>query len=132
MSVFTVLFSVAVLLLAGLLVDGGAAMNARLQAADIAEQAARAAADTIDVDHLRATGKVRILNGDAACARARGILAAQATASATLTSCVVEGDGQHATAGVQIRWKAFFLTIIGFGGGTMAAAATAGPRTGQG
>lgn len=57
MSVFTVLFSVAVFLLAGLLVDGGAAINARLRAADVAEQAARAGADQIDVDHLRATGR---------------------------------------------------------------------------
>ncbi len=38
MSTFVVLFSVAVFLLAGLLVDGGAAINARLRAADIAEQ----------------------------------------------------------------------------------------------
>ena len=57
MSVFTVIFSVVVFLLAGLLVDGGAAINARLRAADIAEQAARSAADQIDVEHLRATGQ---------------------------------------------------------------------------
>ncbi|MFC7104684.1 Tad domain-containing protein [Nonomuraea rubra] len=57
MSVFTVLFSVVVFLLAGLLVDGGSAINARLRAADVAEQAARAGADELDVDHLRETGR---------------------------------------------------------------------------
>ena len=72
MSVFTVLFSVVVFLLAGLLVDGGAAINARLRAADIAEQAARAGADQIDVDHLRATGEARMLGQAEVCARARG------------------------------------------------------------
>lgn len=61
MSIFTVIFSVVVFLLAGLLVDGGAAINARLRAADVAEQAARAAADEIDVEHLRATGQARLL-----------------------------------------------------------------------
>jgi Flp pilus assembly protein TadG len=128
--VFVVLFSVAVLVLAGLLVDGGSTINARLRAADIAEQAARAAADTIDVDHLRATGEVRISDGAAACARARAILAAQGDATAVLTRCVLGNGAQQVTTGVQIQWKAYFLTIIGFSGGTMAAEATAGPQTG--
>ena len=64
MAVFTVVFAAAVFLLAGLLVDGGAAINARLRAADIAEQGARAAADEIDVDRLRETGRI-VLRGDA-------------------------------------------------------------------
>ncbi|GAB3886299.1 hypothetical protein GCM10027612_23150 [Microbispora bryophytorum subsp. camponoti] len=78
MSVFVVLFSGVVFLLAGLLVDGGAAMNARLKAADIAEQAARAAADQIDVETLRATGEVRLLADEGAvCGAAEKITADQ-------------------------------------------------------
>jgi hypothetical protein len=130
LSVFVVLFSVAVFVLAGLLVDGGASINARLRAADIAEQAARAAADTIDVDHLRATGEVRISDGAAACGRARDILTAQGDRTAVLTRCVVGAGAQRVTTGVQIQWKAYFLTIIGFSGGIMTADATAGPQTG--
>ena len=45
-AVFTVVFAVAVVFLTALIVDGGIAMNARERAADIAEQAARAAAGT--------------------------------------------------------------------------------------
>ncbi|GAA3831303.1 hypothetical protein GCM10022226_60440 [Sphaerisporangium flaviroseum] len=131
-AVFTVLFSVAVLILVGLLVDGGGAINARLRAADIAEQAARAGADSIDVDHLRATGKVRILDDGEACTKAGAIVGAHADASAVLASCAVGDGAQDVTVTVTLTWKAYFLTIIGFGGGTMEATATAGPRTGQG
>ncbi|MGH3387587.1 MAG: pilus assembly protein TadG-related protein, partial [Actinomadura sp.] len=37
-SIFTVIFALFVILLAGLLVDGGLAIHARQRAADIAEQ----------------------------------------------------------------------------------------------
>ncbi|GII75509.1 membrane protein [Sphaerisporangium rufum] len=131
-AAFTVLFSIAVLILAGLLVDGGGAINARLRAADIAEQAARAGADSIDVDHLRETGQVRLLDDGQACDKAAAILGQHADPSAALQSCAVGGGGQEVTVSVTLRWQAYFLTIIGFGGGTMRATATAGPRTGLG
>lgn len=129
LAVFVVLFSVAVLVMAGLLVDGGASINARLRAADIAEQAARAAADTVDIEELRATGKVRISGGSRACGRARAVVRAHREAGAVLTRCAVASGAQRVTAQVRIEWKAFFLTIIGFSGGTMTAEASAGPRT---
>ena len=47
-----------------LVVDGGQAMNAKSRAADIAEQAARAAAGDVNVGSLRA-GTVGL--GDGAC-----------------------------------------------------------------
>ena len=53
MAVFTVVFAVAVIFLLALIVDGGNAMNARERAADIAGQAARAAADDISPATLR-------------------------------------------------------------------------------
>jgi Flp pilus assembly protein TadG len=53
-AVFTVVFAVAVVFLTALIVDGGNAMNARERAADIAGQAARAAADDIQTSALRA------------------------------------------------------------------------------
>jgi Flp pilus assembly protein TadG len=52
-SVFTAVFAFAVLLLVGLLVDGGDALNGRARAADIAEQAARAAATDLSLQSLR-------------------------------------------------------------------------------
>ncbi|MBE1590238.1 pilus assembly protein TadG-related protein [Nonomuraea angiospora] len=128
MSVFTVLFSVVVFLLAGLLVDGGAAINARLRAADVAEQAARAGADEIDVDHLRSTGQTRLLGEDQVCARADEIVAAQGGEGVTRGECAV-GQGQaQVTVSVSARWQAFFLSAIGFPGGEMTGQAVAAPE----
>ncbi|MFC4057962.1 pilus assembly protein TadG-related protein [Planomonospora corallina] len=129
MAVFTVLFSVVVFLLAGLLVDGGAAINARLRAADIAEQAARAAADRIDVEHLRRTGQVRLEAGDTACAAAEEVVSAHAAADVELTACE-PGDAEVEVT-VSVRWEAFFLAALGFPGSEMEAAVVAGPDIGE-
>ena len=63
LSLFVVLLTPAVVLLAGLLVDGGIAINARERAADVAQQAARAGANDLNVTALR-SGRVE-LNQDA-------------------------------------------------------------------
>ncbi|TMR96132.1 hypothetical protein EJK15_25100 [Nonomuraea basaltis] len=126
MSVFTVLFSVVVFLLAGLLVDGGSAINARLRAADVAEQAARAGADQIDVDHLRTTGQTRLLGEDQVCARADEIVAAQGGDDVTSGECTV--GQEQVTVTVSVRWEAFFLSAIGFPGSEMNGEATAAPE----
>ncbi|MEV5325770.1 pilus assembly protein TadG-related protein [Nonomuraea sp. N2-4H] len=127
MSVFTVLFSVVVFLLAGLLVDGGSAINARLRAADVAEQAARAAADRLDVDHLRQTGETRLLGEDQVCARAEEITAAQGGGDVRFGECTVDGQAQ-VTVTVSVRWEAFFLGAIGFSGAEMTGEASAAPE----
>ncbi len=129
MAVFTVLFSAVVFLLAGLLVDGGAAINARLRAADVAEQAARAAADRIDVEYLRETGRARLLEGDAVCGEAREIVSAHDGGDVELVACE-PGDGQVEVT-VSVRWEAFFLAALGFPGSEMEASVTAGPDIGE-
>ncbi|MEU0565532.1 flp pilus-assembly TadE/G-like family protein [Nonomuraea sp. NPDC005983] len=128
MSVFTVLFSVVVFLLAGLLVDGGAAINARLRAADIAEQAARAGADRIDEAQLRRTGQVRLLDEGQVCARADEIVTALAGTDVTRGDCTVAGGGAEVTVAVKVRWNALFLGALGFPGSEMEGRATAGPE----
>lgn len=131
MSVFVVIFSIAVFLLAGLLVDGGAAINARLKAADVAEQGARAAADQIDIDALRATGQVRLLaDSGAVCDRAREIVTAHVAHGVRMTECLIGGGQNEVTIGVGVHWDAFFLSVLGFRGSDMEAAATAGPDAG--
>ena len=52
-AMFTTIFAVFVIALAGLVVDGGLTIHARQRAADIAEQAARFAAQDIDINALR-------------------------------------------------------------------------------
>ncbi|TDE00049.1 pilus assembly protein [Jiangella asiatica] len=61
---------VMLFMLAGLVVDGGLAINARQRIYDDVEQAARAAANEIDLDALYSTGEVILLQ-DQAAARAR-------------------------------------------------------------
>jgi len=75
-TVFVVGFAVVLLACAGLVVDGGTALNARMKLADEVEQAARAGAQQIDEEQLRLNGQVR-LNTLAAGDRARAYLVAQ-------------------------------------------------------
>lgn len=127
MSVFTVLFSVVVFLLAGLLVDGGAAINARLRAADVAEQAARAGADRIDVEYLRQTGQARLLSQEEVCARAEQVVSAYSPTEVKPADCQVGGAQTQVTVWVRVSWKAFFLGVLGFPGAEMEGQATAAP-----
>jgi hypothetical protein len=71
-TVFVVVFAIAVVFLTGLILDGGIALNARERAVDIAGQAARAAAGDIDLTTLEGGGKPVI--GPGACARAQELI----------------------------------------------------------
>ena len=64
-SAMVVTLIVMLFVLAGLVVDGGFAINARQKIYDDAEQAARRAANQIDIETLRATGEISILEGQA-------------------------------------------------------------------
>ncbi len=59
-TLFVVGMSLLLLVCAGLVVDGGLAINARMRVADDAEQAARVGADSIDVQVLRAGGDIQV------------------------------------------------------------------------
>jgi Flp pilus assembly protein TadG len=89
-----VIFTFTTLALLILVVDGGQTMNAKSRAADIAEQAARAAADDISVGGLRAAkGTVSLAGGacDLRSGPAAQLVASYASgvpgATATLTAC---------------------------------------------
>ncbi|WP_203980851.1 pilus assembly protein TadG-related protein [Planotetraspora silvatica] len=128
MSVFVVVFSLAVFLLAGLLVDGGAAINARLKAADIAEQAARGAADQIDVPLLRNTGQVRLLGDDDVCAKAEQVVDAQAAEGVAMEDC--SPTATEVTVVVSAHWDTVFLSMLGFDAYDMEGSAIAAPDEG--
>src|SRR5262249_36520914 len=78
-TVFVVFFTLVALALARRLVDVGSAVSAQERAADLAEQAARAAANAIDVADLR-SGTVAI-DQTRACADASNLIQAYAAAS---------------------------------------------------
>ncbi|NVI89427.1 pilus assembly protein [Actinomadura sp. BRA 177] len=124
---YTVLFTPVVLLLAGLLVDGGLAIHARQRAADMAEQAARAGANQIDTDALRETGKP-VLDPGRAQAAACDLLAAYPD-EVTASQC--EANDQEVAVTVRISVRPQLLGIIpGFGEFQLTSSATARPVTG--
>ncbi len=119
-AVFTVVFAVAVVFLTALIVDGGIAMNARERAADIAEQAARAAAGNIGIAGLRAGGVASI--GPGACGLAGRLVSAYSqqdssgvdrVTGATMTSCVAAVGTETATVAVTITTRPLVGGILG-------------------
>ncbi len=59
-TIFVLAMSVVLMLCAGLVIDGGMGINARMRVADDAEQAARAGANAVDVAQLRSGGALVI------------------------------------------------------------------------
>ena len=64
-TAFVVIFTLALLAMAGLVLDGGLALAAKVQAIDDAQAAARAGAQAIDIPLYRATGQVTLDPGEA-------------------------------------------------------------------
>lgn len=105
-SIILVLLTPALLAVAGLVVDGGRAINARERAANQAEQAARAAADALDIDALRA-GTGELIDPVAAKRRAESYLAASgSTGTVTVNSGTV-------TVTVTATTRTAFFAVIG-------------------
>lgn len=80
-----VMWSVVVVVLAGLVIDGGLMISQKERAADLAAQAARAQAENLDTTVLRDTGKAQIdlVSGTDPCALARTYLAKNTIHSGT-------------------------------------------------
>lgn len=126
-SMFTAIFALFVIMLAGLLVDGGLAIHARERAADIAEQAARAGADDIDVGALRQTGQPTI-NQDTACDKAYQ-LATTYGEKLSAWGCVPSAAEVRVTITITVQPQ--LLNILpGIGTFTMTSTATARPERG--
>jgi Flp pilus assembly protein TadG len=129
-SMFTAIFTLSVILLAGLLVDGGLAIHARQRAYDIAEQAARTGANDIDENVLRQTGKAQI-NPDrqAVCAKVDELVASY-DSQATVDNCDRSDD--QVTVTVHITVELQLLSIVpGFHAFSMTGTASAHPDEGN-
>jgi Flp pilus assembly protein TadG len=115
---FVVLLSVVLVAVAGLVLDAGMAISAKVRALDTAQSAARAGAQQLDLYAYRTRGVARLDTGRAASA-ARSWLAAagvQGDASATATTVTVN---VRRTSRTQI------LQIVGVRSLSVSASATA-------
>jgi hypothetical protein len=74
LSSFLAVIALALLMAAGLAVDGGRKVAALREASHLADNAARAGAQAVDLDALRTTGELR-LNPEEATSRAADYLA---------------------------------------------------------
>jgi Flp pilus assembly protein TadG len=119
-TVFVVGFAVVLLACAGLVIDGGSAINARMKLADDVEQAARAGAQEIDIVALRGQNVVT-LDGLAAEARARNYL--NAIGYTRITVPPVTGD--TITVHAEDTTTTKLLSLIGVHDFDIAATATA-------
>ncbi len=109
-ALFVAIFAPAIIFMAGLVIDGGAALEAKQRAADSAEQAARAAAGQCDVGLLRSLGECRITDRNAVDQAAQPYLQ-EGDFTATRTELTREvGPGQY--HGVRVTVTVTFRTTL--------------------
>lgn len=114
---FMVLFTVALLAVAGLVIDGGYALGAKREAMNVAEQAARAGADSLDQGALR-DGEVRVLPSQASAAAQTYLSSVGATGTVSVT-------GGEVTVTVSSRQDTTLLSAVGVSSIPVKATATA-------
>jgi hypothetical protein len=117
-TAFVVIFTFALIVMAGLVLDGGLVLSAKVQAIDDAQAAARAGAQAIDIPTYRATGQIT-LDPAQATADAEHYLAA---AGRTGT---VQVNGEQVTVTVTITQPTQILDLVGINGITETGSGTA-------
>jgi Flp pilus assembly protein TadG len=108
-TVFFLGFAIVLFLCAGLVLDGGLAINKRMRIADDAEQAARIGADSIDVGYVRQTDTLRI-NESLARQRIAAYLSDLGYSADTYSAQVAAGN---VTVRVSDRSNTFILGLFG-------------------
>lgn len=125
-TVFMLGFAAVLMVGAGLVVDGGLALNKRSQLTDDAEQAARSGANSIDIVALRDTGIVTV-DPDQATAVATDFLSQRG-----YTNISVVVTGNEVTTSAQATIDTAILSLVGINTFTVRGDATATPETGIG
>jgi hypothetical protein len=127
LALFIPVITVGLLAMAGLVVDGGAAINARERAADVSQQAARAGADALAPNSLRGPSPQSLV----AYAPAAKAAAQHYLAVAGITGTVsVTGDVVTVTA--TVRHMTAILSALGMTTVTGTATSTATAVHGNG
>ena len=125
-AIFVIGMSIVLFVCAGLVVDGGLAINARMSVADDAEQASRVGADSIDVDLLRSGGGV-VIDEDLARQRASNYLGDRGYGPSEFDVDVADG-----TVRVSVRdtTTTMILGLVGIDEYGVEAGAVSQPETG--
>jgi Flp pilus assembly protein TadG len=124
-TILVLLLTPMLLALAGLVWDGGLAINARQQAADLAEQAARAGADQLDLDAARSAGGDRI-----DIARASAAACHYLQVAAPSVGCEATATDEQVSVRVTTTTTTALLGLIGLHSLTTHGHATARPVEG--
>lgn len=107
-TAFVVIITVTLVLCAGLVFDGGRVVSARIRLMGIADEAARAGAQQLDLEVYRRTGHVRLDSSRAGLA-ARRFLAASSVSG----TVAVSGDRVHVMAVAPVPMR--LLSVAGLG-----------------
>lgn len=107
-SFYVVLITIGLLAMCGLVFDGGNALAARGQAADVSQQAARAGADALSPASLRSVGPVGLTAGPAAAGAAANRVLRAGGVSGTVA---VSGD--TVTVAVVVHRRTSILSAVG-------------------
>ena len=117
-TAFVVVFTLALLVMAGLVLDGGLALSAKVQAIDDAQAAARAGAQAIDIPLYRSTGQITLDPAQATTDAERYLTDAGHTGT-------VKVAGEQVTVTVTIAQPTQLLSLAGIDRITVAGSGTA-------
>ncbi|MGH8877020.1 MAG: pilus assembly protein TadG-related protein [Stackebrandtia sp.] len=120
-TAFTVIITTALVAVAGLVLDAGLALSTKINAAAIAQSAARAGANELDLDHYRTNATTRI--DPAAATNAADTWLTQVGAAGS-----VDADTAQVTVTVTDTHHTQLLSIIGVTRLDVTATATATTR----
>jgi hypothetical protein len=117
-TAFVVVFTLALILMAGLVLDGGLTLGAKIQAINEAQAAARAGTQAIDLATFRATGQITLDPAQATTDADNYLAAAGHTGT-------VEVNGDQVTVTVSITQPMQILSIAGINHLTVTGTGTA-------
>lgn len=123
MTAFATVLITAILALAGLTLDGGLALAAKVKAVGQAESAARAGAQAIDLAAYRANGTVRLVSAHAVAEAQRHLATAGAQGTVTVSGDIV-------TVTITAKQKTQLLGLVGITTLTVHGTGTARPQPG--
>jgi Flp pilus assembly protein TadG len=118
-SLYFAIITLAALAMAGLVIDGGAALATRERAADLATQAARAGADALTPASLRGLPSGLVANPEAARAAANRVLHAGGASGHIVV------DGSEVTVTATVHKHTAILSAVGLDDISQTASASA-------